>query len=255
MGDLMPESAPAATTRSAKDMDGGGSLPPLRIRYYRQMKPQRVASAEVSWKKSKKSRNGEVTVRLLGAGAQILPAEQTLNSAEQDKKAIFYLTPLAQGWLPNLQLEVLYQGRKVQEIALAGKVVGQRFTWFLLLCTFLVPWFISEFIKFSPMNMTTVSPSHQVIHRYPAKEVEAYIDDNMPVIPGFLKGTVVDSGMTWIRSSVATAYQKLVQVAYVQPLSFFAACILLVLTAVSAYLHKTKRCTVMGKPIALPASL
>ena len=66
-----------------------------------------------------------------------------MNSADRDKKAIFYVTPLARGWLPNLQLEVLYQGRKVQEIAMAGKVVSQRFTWLLLFCTLIVPWFIS----------------------------------------------------------------------------------------------------------------
>ncbi len=252
----MAESVLAATTRSAMAVDtDGGSLPPLRIRYYRQMKPQRVATAEVSWKKSKKTRNGEITVRLLGAGTQILPAEQIMNSAEPDKKAIFYVTPLARGWLPNLHLEVLYQGRKVQEIALAGKVVSQRFTWFLLFCTFFMPWFISEFIKFSPMNTKTRAPDGQVMHRYPAKEVEAYIKDNVPDMPGPLKDTAVEKSLVSARSFVANAYQQLVLVAYVQPLSFFAACILLVLTAVSAYLHKTKRCTAVGKPIPVPASV
>ena len=104
------------------------------------------------------------------------------------------------------------------------------------------------------MNMKTRAPDGQIMHRYPAKEVEAYIKDNVPDMPVPLKDTVIYTGLSSARSFVANAYQQLVQVAYVQPLSFFAACILLLLTAVSAYLHKPKRCSVVSKPIPVPAS-
>src|SRR5437763_1577694 len=109
----------------------GPGLSPVRVLYYRQMKLQRVYAVEVSWQKTDRPARPEVlTVRLSAAGAQVVPAEQALDAAKPDAKAIFHVTPLARGWLPNQKLEVLDQaGRKVREIPLACKVVSQRITW------------------------------------------------------------------------------------------------------------------------------
>ena len=64
----------------------------------------------------------------MGGGAQIVPSEVALDPAKPDKAATFYLTPLALGWLPGVRVEVVHQGRKVQEIPLPCKTVRQRGT-------------------------------------------------------------------------------------------------------------------------------
>src|SRR5262249_51896746 len=146
----MAETAARGKTRNlpARDDERSDSnLPPLRVRYYRLMKPRRVSTVEVFWPKSANpprdaQQRGEITVRLIVAGAQVLPSEQTMSPSLPGAKAVFYVTRLAKGWLRNEKLEVLSQGRKIQEIPMASKVVTQRLTWFLLFCTFFVPWFI-----------------------------------------------------------------------------------------------------------------
>ena len=53
---------------------------------------------------------------------------QTTTSAEccrPDAEATFYVTPLARGWLRGERLEVLVNGRKVQELRLHGHVPVQ----------------------------------------------------------------------------------------------------------------------------------
>src|SRR5689334_4542121 len=147
------------TTPARDEERSDSNLPPLRVRYYRLMKPNRVSTVEVYWPKSAKlprdtQARGDLTVRLIVAGAQVLPSEQTMNPAQPGAKAVFYVTPLAKGWLRNEKLEVLSQGRKVQEIPMASKVVSQRLTWFLLFCTFFVPWFILDQIKYGAMAET-----------------------------------------------------------------------------------------------------
>ena len=251
----MPEIVAKEKLPSAGRGDGRTepALPPLRVRYYRQLKPQRVHTAEVYWQKSDKPARGEVTVRLLAAGAQVVPAEQTLDSSKPDVQAVFYVTPLAKGWLRNEKLEVLAHGRKIQEIPLASKVVSQRFTWFLLLCTLLVPWFITEFIKHSPMGQATRLADGRLVHRYAEKEVAAYIKDNVPSLPKSWKGGAVDEDLTEARSWVAKRYQQFVQVAGIEPIAFYAACILLLFTVVSAFLHMPKRRRATGKPIPVGA--
>lgn len=224
-------------------------LPALRVRYYRQLKPQRVHTAEVYWHGSGEPARGEITVRLLAAGAQVVPAEQNLDCAKPDVKAVFYITPLARGWLRNEKLEVLANNRKVQEIPLASKVVGQKFTWFLLLCTLLVPWFITEFIKHSPMTETTRLADGRLKHRYVAKEVEAYFSDNLPSLPKAWRGGPVDTNLHSARDWIAERYQQLVQVSGIEPIAFYVACVLAALTLVSAFLHMPKRRRASGKPI------
>src|SRR5207253_2462625 len=98
------------------------------IRYYRRMSRQRVYNVTVGWPKPGAGRTKPpagtppVTVRLLMAGAQVVPSEHTLDPNRADAQATFYVTPLARGWLRNEKLEVLIQGRKVQEMRLPAKV-------------------------------------------------------------------------------------------------------------------------------------
>jgi hypothetical protein len=151
--------------------------------------------------------------------------------------------------LRNEKIEVLANNRKVQEIPLASKVVGQKITWFLLFCTLFVPWFITEFIKHSPMAQTSRLADERIVYRDVSKEVEAYIKDNLPSLPKSWKGGAVDTGLQEARSWVAKRYQQLVQVSSIEPIAFYVACVLLAVTLVSAYLHMPKRRRATGKPI------
>jgi hypothetical protein len=119
------------------------TLPPVVVRYMRRMKRQRVYPYQVRWKSGTRlATTAPVTVRLVAGGAHVSPSEATLDPADPNAKAVFYVTPLAKkGWLGGERVEVLHQGRKVQEIRLASKVVSQRWTWILLALTILVPWF------------------------------------------------------------------------------------------------------------------
>jgi len=121
--------APSAMRESAAVE---AALPSLRVRYFRQMKARRVSTVEVGWRNSDRPRTGAVTVRLFAPGAQVAPSEIGLDASKPDAKAVFYVTPLVKGWLRGEKLLVLSQGRKIQEMPLASKVVTQGLTWFFL---------------------------------------------------------------------------------------------------------------------------
>jgi hypothetical protein len=254
----MPETATRGKARpGAGEGRSEATLPALRVRYYRQMKPQRVYTVEVSWQKTEKPPRGEgkeVTVRLIAAGAQVLPAEQTMDAAKPDVKAVFFVTPLVKGWLRNEKLEVLYQGRKVQEIPMATKVVSQRATWFLLLLTFLVPWFLTEHVKFSSLGESTLNSQGRAVYRPVAKEVRQHIQDNVPKTPDSLKGTVVDKAIVETESLIADGYQHLIAISRLEPIAFYVGVVFFTLTVISAYLHKPKRRRAGGKPIPAPVN-
>src|ERR1700736_4244751 len=70
-------------------------LPPIRIRYYRQMKRNRVYNFVVSWDAEFAYRGPEqnVAVRLLAGGAQVVPAEVRLDPKDAKDEAFFQVTP------------------------------------------------------------------------------------------------------------------------------------------------------------------
>src|SRR5688572_25987131 len=119
------------------------TVPPLVVRYPRRLRPQKVYTVQVSWKTREKPKVAGArpyTVRLVMAGAQVVPAEQWMDPNKPAARANFYVTSLARrGWLKGERLEVLADGEKVQEIGLPAKVTTQRTTWILLLLTFLIP--------------------------------------------------------------------------------------------------------------------
>jgi hypothetical protein len=253
----MAEAVTKGKTRNtlARDDDHMDStLPPLSVRYYRLMKPQRVSTAEVSWKKARKSGElrGEVTVRLIVAGAQVVPSEQTMNVARPDAKAVFYVTPLARGWLRNEKLEVISQGRKVQEIPLATKVVSQRLTWFLLFCTFFVPWFISEFIKYGAMSEIR-HVNDRVIYHDVEKEATKHIKENVPPPLKALEGTPVERFLLDIPGYVGWAYREVWGVTNIEPIAYYSAIFFFGLTVISWVFHTPKRSKRTGKPIPVLA--
>src|SRR5439155_16927469 len=101
-----------------------GTLPALRVRYYRRMRQGRVYPVQVGWKGSRKGGDGSGPVmgRLLMAGAQVVPAEQPLDPGEPSTKVTFYVTPLAKGPLGAGRAEVIQNGRKICEVRIPAKV-------------------------------------------------------------------------------------------------------------------------------------
>jgi hypothetical protein len=251
----MAETAAKAKTRNTPTRDeerSDASLPPLRVRYYRQMKPRRVSTVQVYWPKSAKPPRGEITVRLIVAGAQVLPSEQVMDAAHPET-AVFYVTPLAKGWLRNEKLEILSHGRKVQEIPMATKVVSQRLTWFLLFCAFFVPWFISEFIKYGPMAEIT-HLSDRVVHHQIAKEVEKHVRENVPYPPDALAGTKLEKWLVETPTLIGQGYQRLVGVCSILPVAYYSCLAFLAMALLSAFFHTPKRRTTKGKPIPILAA-
>jgi hypothetical protein len=118
------------------------------------MRPHHVYPVTVRWRVSRGAEPASqpVVVRLLGGGAQIVPSEAALDPSRPDKAATFYVTPLALGPLRGVRLEVLHQGRKVQETPLRMKSVRQTWTWALLALTLLVTWFCLSPLKYNPMR-------------------------------------------------------------------------------------------------------
>src|SRR4051812_35734299 len=122
----MPESPPKSRatatqkgTASARETTRATAAPQLQVRYYKKMRANRVYPVVVSWKQSGRGRTAggsPVLVRLVMAGAQVVPSEHPLAPADADGRATFYVTPLAKGWLRGERLEVIQDGHKVQEI-------------------------------------------------------------------------------------------------------------------------------------------
>src|SRR5262245_57073851 len=103
------EDRPMPTPVRSASSSGGASLPPVEVAYYRRMKLQRVYPFVVCWRRGARPTPGEkVTVRLLMAGAQVLPAEQALDAGNPNAQATFFVTPLARGWLRAQRLEIVH---------------------------------------------------------------------------------------------------------------------------------------------------
>jgi hypothetical protein len=223
------------------------TLPPLAVRYMRRMKRQKVYTYEVSWKGTGNYRGpaSPVVVRLIAAGAQVVPSERTLDPAKPNVKALFYVTPLARGWLRGERLEVVQDGQKVQEIHLPGKVVSQRLAGFLLALTFLLPWFLS--------TVTEEASHHKELL---GTRIMKYLDENAPPTPAVLYENVPQVHETVntvvgfvVKDVVNTVQGKLNKDPRLIP---WITVGLFFLALVSWFLHRDKRKRRTGKPIPVP---
>jgi hypothetical protein len=269
---------PSPGREPARSDDGLG---PLQVRYFRRMRPQRVYGVTVGWPRRDERRappgTPPVMLRLLMAGAQVVPAELPLDPANPDAKATFYVTPIARGWLRNERLEVLVGGRKVQEVPLPSKVGGQGLTWTFLLLALLVPWFLLSYGKYSPLqlNKQDIRDSKQVqklrdfqqrtvqndkdpvaaaqafipeLRRHPGqvltdrleRELPDYLSENAGVYAAIDKvGDLYDNLVVW-------------QTVEKHPIAFYAFVGFLVLALLSFILNQDRRTKRMSRPIALP---
>ncbi|MCC6417443.1 MAG: hypothetical protein IT429_04265 [Gemmataceae bacterium] len=183
----MPESpppwgrtaAPERTAASARDASLAAETPQVQVRYYRRMRPHRVYPFVVSWKGRGRGSH-PVILRLVVGGAQVVPFEQTLDPGDANARAIFFVTPLVKGHLRGERLEVVQQGRKVQEVRLPCRATTQRKTWFLLALTVAVAWWVVPLFNpaFDPRTMDpgTSKPAEAV-----ASRISQYLPPTLPI--------------------------------------------------------------------------
>jgi hypothetical protein len=157
-------------------------FPALVVRYYRRMKPRKVYPVEVRWGSTPRPIGTvkQVTVRLLAAGAQVVPKEQILDASRPELGATFFVTPLADGWLRAQRLEVVLNDKKVQELPLATKVVRRRWALFFLILAFALPWLLTQ-IKYAPANWLTEA-----------------LATTVPTLPDFVTNSVPDAA-NWLK--------------------------------------------------------
>jgi hypothetical protein len=214
-------------------------FPVLSVRYYRRMKQSRVYPVTISWGGLPKPVGTikYLTVRLLGAGAQIVPSEQALDVTRPDHKAIFFVTPLAMGWLRAQRLEVLIQGRKVQEIPLASKVVCQCWAAFSFILAWLLPAFLIWWRGTDPQWLADI-----IQHNFPA--LPAMIADNVPALNDLWNGLCVWKG---------DVYARLCRFNQQHMLAFPVGIGLLLVSLWLLITHRDRTSSRSSQPIVLPA--
>lgn len=213
-------------------------LPALKVHYYRRMKQSRVYPVTISWTGLPKPIGtiNNVTVRLLGAGAQIVPSEQALDVTRPDHKAIFFVTPLAMGWLRAQRVEVLIQGRKVQEIPLASKVVCQCWAAFWFIVAWLLPAFLIWWRGTDPQWLAGVFQ-----HNVPT--LPAAIADNVPALSDLWNSLCAWTG---------DVYARLCRSNQQNMLAFPVGIGLLLLSLWLLLTHRDRASSRSGQPIVLP---
>jgi hypothetical protein len=170
----MPESP--SRGRAAPAERGAGraaaDAPRVQVRYYKRMRLGRVYPVQVGWARGTRGPvSGPVTVRLVMAGAQVVPLEQPLDTSRPDARATFHVTPIARGWLRGERVEVLREGRKIDEVKLPCKVTSQRCTWFLLFLTFFIPFWVAPLFTREGALVEDEPPARRAREADPAPHV------------------------------------------------------------------------------------
>src|SRR5262245_1580340 len=267
MAETASRTRPAIAARDEGRGDTGPA--PLRVSYYCRMKPHRVYPWTVIWQQGPNTRRGpdqDVTLRLVIAGAQVVPAEQTINASHAQAKATFFVTPIAKGWLKGQRLEVLVGGRKVQEIPLASKAVSQCRTLILLFLTFFVPWFVWTYFEFPSFmyrqkvlkvdETTHIIRTEKIIKAEGGTEVVAFVKDAVGP-PEALK-EILPEGVTEVMEkelpkTVGGFYVEFSKTLRENKIGFYSGVLLLILTLFSWFFCRQVSKTVIGRPIPLTA--
>jgi hypothetical protein len=210
----------------------------------------------------------QLTVRPLIPGAQVTPAELPLDPRTPAAKATFYVTPVARGRLGEARVQLVSQGRSVQEVPLKMRSVTQRLTWVLAALTVLVPILLVNLTKFNPLTgtiphkvATQGDPGRQPqppevtvrIAGSPGDVLEYRIKDSIPEIPDLpLVGHVpLVENVAW---GCGTLYQVVCDMsANGDHPSFYVGVVLLGLTLASWFTHTGSRARSRGKPFVLQA--
>jgi hypothetical protein len=222
------------------------------------MRPNRVYPFVVSWKGGARAA-APVTVRLVMAGAQVVPAEQTLEPGG-DGRVTFNVTPIARGWLRGERLEVLKDGRKVQEIRLPCKATTQWPTWVFLLLTIFVAWWVVPIFT-DPTKEPRTPTEQDILEGNPVMNdegskaitirVKRYLPRLLPAVEHYLPKQVAQNLTKdvpeQIGASVYILYDYEVNQHY--PIAESLLGLLILLTLLSWFIHLERRKRRVGRPL------
>lgn len=213
-------------------------FPALGVQYYRRMKQARVYPVTISWRERPKPIGSikNVTLRLLAAGAQIVPSEQTLDASRPELKATFFVTPLARGWLRAQRVEVVVAGRKVQEIPFASRVTCQCWASFWFIMAVAAPILLIWLRRIDVIGVV-----EGMRHQFPA--MPEFITDN---VPG------VGEAWTWLTGWVADAAANFMKFNAEHLLAFPTGLVCLLLSIFSLFMHRDAKARRYSEPIAVP---
>jgi hypothetical protein len=272
----MPESVPARTKSPAPQRASArpAAAPSLSVRYWKRMRPNKVYPVVVS--SQGRGETAPVTVRVIMAGAQVVPAEQTLNPGLPGEKVTFYVTPLARGSLRGERVEILQDGQKIQELRIPCKVCTQKPTLIWLLFTFLLPWLLIHFFATAPVGyQAPIQDNGREQYVDLKTRVKNYapgtVDQDIPEkrsheISDFIAYTTpnLDPLFDNPRDDILVIYkdvQQFPEKTYLwffrqhrelgQPIAFYLFAALLFVTFISFVLMQEGRRTVYGKPLPL----
>ena len=223
------------------------TLLPLQVKYFSRMYRGRTYPVNIGWQDSERGVAAKpVTLRLEVAGALVVPAQQVIRPADPDDTATFYVTPLSSGKVLYHLIEVHYQNAKVSEMPLKARVVNQRFTYFLLVLAFLVPWLLSKYCT-TPIQKDKLGPKDSLV---------ALIQEKLPDL-----GELNESFPAWLplgdwlkkgTEFIGTCYGQLCTWCQRYPIPGYTAMSFLVLTLISSWWHSPKRKRQTSDPIELP---
>jgi hypothetical protein len=126
------------------------TTPSLVVKYWKRMRINKVYPVVVRF--AGEVEGDPITVRLVMAGAQVVPAEHAMDPGNAGETATFYVTPIANGSLRGEKLEVIQGGRKIQEIRMPSRVTSQKSTLVWLFLALFIPWLLLHYLEYSPIG-------------------------------------------------------------------------------------------------------
>lgn len=249
--------APAASAPSALPVGvPGASITPkfqVRVRFYKRMKVQRVYRMVVELRTADKgaapsiSAGDSVIARPVIPGAYVQPMEQDLGPKTTNHTITFSVAPLARGRLKNARLQIVHQGRVLEEIWTPMRGTSQRPTWiFALLSLFSLAYLVSIFGPLPNLSTgETADDSGKTVSGMLMDKLPTYL--NKEELPEFLADYLT-------REALAATAQDAYNYVYATPnLNFYLMTGFLVLTIVSLLWNRPARKRRKGKPMMLPS--
>jgi hypothetical protein len=220
----------------------------VRIRYCRRMKVQGVYRMLVELRAvepkgaSAAGAGDSLIARPLISGAQVQPAEQELGPKASNNRIYFAITPLAKGRLKDARLQLLHQGRVLEEIKTPMTGTSKRTTWLLFLATLVSLAFLVGLLPALPdlSNGKIVDNLAEVQQKVPD------YDEHLP------PEQIETFGRLAIALKVQEGYDYLLETPH---LNFWIFAGLLLLTLLSWFCNRGVlfRKTRKGKPMMLPS--
>lgn len=238
----VPVSVPTGVT-----MPGSSVKHQVRIRYCRRMKVQGVYRMQVELRAvepkgaSAAGAGDSLIARPLISGAQVQPAEQELGPKASNNKIYFAITPLAKGRLKDARLQLLHQGRLLEEIKTPMTGTSKRATGLLFLATLAALAFLVGLLPALPdLSNGKIVESLAVQQKLPD------YDEHLP------PEQIESFGRMGIALQLQQGYDALMET---PNLNFWIFAGLLLLTLVSWFLNRGVlfRKTRKGKPLMLPS--